>query len=129
MEEEIDELLDLSPVSPIWQFTKNKTDSQRLALVLDEELIDWEQCFDAMAKDPLFSPAWVLSKDGEQRTRRLFYIRAEDVLVLGIVPPSGNAPQFFLVERSQNSLVGPKSALVTQKLTNFLLHYLWSGFN
>jgi hypothetical protein len=128
MQEDIDELLKLTSVSPIWHFIKNKTDSERLALVLDDELgINWVQCFDAMAKDPLFSPAWVLSNDNDQRTRRLFYVGTEDVLVLGILSPSGSTPEIYLVEREENSLVGPRSTFVIQKLTNFLLHCLWSG--
>jgi hypothetical protein len=126
--DDIDELLELTSVSPIWQFIKNKTDSERLALVLDDGLgINWGQCFDTMAKDPLFSPAWVLSNDNDQRTRRLFYVSAEDVLVLSIVSPNGGTPEIYLVEREENSLVGPRSTFVIQKLTNFLLHCLWSG--
>jgi hypothetical protein len=128
MKEDIDELLKLTSVSPIWQFVKNKTDSERLALVLDDELgINWGQCFDTMAKDPLFSPAWVLSNDNDQRTRRLFYVSAEDVLVLSILSPSGSTPEIYLVEREDISLMGPRSTFVIQKLTNFLLHCLWSG--
>lgn len=128
MQEDVDELLELTSVSPIWQFLKNKTDIERLAMVLDDELgINWGQSFDTMAKDPLFSPAWVLSNDNDQRTRRLFYVSAEDVLVLVIVSPSGSTPEIYLVEREENSLVGPRSAFVIQKLTNFLLHCLWSG--
>jgi hypothetical protein len=120
--EEIDELLQLTMVTPIEQYVRNKTDFQQLALALDGELGTF--C-DVLAKEPSFSPAWELMNDNAQRARRLFYMSSEDIFLLAKLSASGTV-QFSLVEREHGALVGPGSGAVTQKLTNFLLHYFWS---
>jgi len=124
----IQELLALCTIKPLSQYSKSSIELQRLSVILDNQLdADWRSCCEAMSKDPAFSPSWtVVDNEAGGDYKCLHYLNTEELFLLISVDSEGQNFQIEVVEGKDRSLVDRKRGMVVQKLTNFLLHYVWS---
>lgn len=122
---EISELLRLCSIKPMSEIIEN-SDSQRLAMVYNGS-IDLQRCCACMSRDPVFQPAWELVNDGNGRSmQHLFYFSSEDLFLLAKESRHGIGLEIDLIERESNPALNQRAAAAAQKLTNFLLHFIWT---
>lgn len=118
---DVEELLVLITPHPLLD-QLGSLDKERVALVMGSG-IDWINCCSAMENEPSFSPSHDF--DTEKDKIYLFHIRDGDLFLLFRVSNEGALLGLDLLSREERALKEEKSILVIQKLTNYLLHYLW----
>ena len=119
--DDVDELLALVTLVPLLE-RLGPLDKQQVSMVLDSEL-DWLNCCAAMEKEPAFSPSH--SFDSDRGKLFLFFLKDEDLFLSVHVGPEGEFQGLDLVLKDENELKGGKDTWVAQKLTNYLLNFLW----
>ena len=126
---EISELLRLCYIRPMSEIIDIGGDSQFLTMLHENRntaLFDLKHCCDCMKKDPVFQPSWDLVGADGLPMRHLFYFCGEDVFVLVKMSSGESKGEIDFIERENDMLSSQRATAAVQKLTNFLLHYLWS---
>jgi len=128
-EQNFAELLQMIHRRPIAQLLgmNDATSVQYISLLnAQETLVDWTACCSMMRSDPAFSPNWVLSFDTTHGVEvQVFYLPPEDMFLMVGLDRMGQPAFVDLLEKEQ-SITLERPHMAIQKLTNFLLHYIWS---
>jgi len=123
----VTELLSLCSSKPITGIIEVSGDAQRLAMVYkNPTLLDLQRCCACMKRDPVFQPSWDLVGDDGRSIKHLFYFCSEDVFLLVKGNRQETGLEIDVIERDGDPFSIQRATAAVQKLTNFLLHYLWS---
>jgi len=120
--EDIEELMILVPPRPLLSKLKIN-DKQKVMTVLGSG-IQWFSCCDSMMKEPAFSPTQVF-RNAHKGMLYVYYIRDKDVFLLLRLNLQGDLAALDLLSRDDRATIEEKAPLMIQRLTNYLLHYLW----
>jgi hypothetical protein len=118
-EEDAEELLILIPPIPLLD-QLDCIDKDRIAMVLGSG-VNWLMCCAAMEKEPAFLPSHAFTTSDSRL--HLFHIKDVDLFLVFRLSLLGELDGLSLVSREEN--LNGRDALVVQKLTNYLLNYLW----
>jgi len=122
--EEIEELLVLIPPQPLLDRLSNE-DKLKTAMVLGSGL-KWLSVLSALGSDPSFSPSYIFDATETNPLKlHLFYISDEDLFLSFQLDANGNIFSLDIIANEERLMVEEKSALVTQRLSNYMLHFLW----
>lgn len=119
--EDVDEMLVLVTQVPLLQ-RLGPIDKQQLSLVLESGL-NWFSCCAAMEKEPIFCPSHNFASD--EGKLFLFFLKEEHLFLSIRAGRHGDLQSLDLVLKDESELKGGKDTLVIQKLTNYLLNFLW----
>jgi hypothetical protein len=120
-EEDVEELLVLIPPIPLLD-QLDTMDKDRFAMVVGSG-INWLTCCAAMEKEPAFAPFHTFATFDSRLY--LFHIKEEDLFLVFRLSLIGELNGLSLVSREENVILEGKHTLLVQKLTNYLLNYLW----
>lgn len=126
---EITELLRLCSIKSISETIDNSGDAQRLAMLFkNSSLIDLQRVCACMKRDPVFLvlPSWEKVSDDGRSMQHLFYFCSDDLFLLVKGSRHDTGLEIDLIERESDSFSSQRATTATQKLTNFLLHFMWS---
>lgn len=124
---EMAEMMSLCTVKPISETIDSSGDAQRLTMIYrNPSLLKPKRCCACMKRDPVFQPSWELVGDDGCSVQHLFYFCSDDVFFLlkGIGNDSGF--DIDIIERDSDEFSHQRTTTAVQKLTNFLLHFVWS---
>ena len=99
-------------------------DKERIELVMGG-CMNWLNCCAAMEKEPAFSPSHSFTSLATRSKLHLFHLKEDDLFMLFRLSLEGDLIGLSLVSREENLLKQGIHSLVAQKLTNYLLNYLW----
>lgn len=120
----VTELLELAVVKPITKLAASCLEGQHLATILETEMMtDWRAFMLKMELEPCFAPFSKLRRYSGETA--LFYLKQEDVFLLTETDAKGHKISADLVVRTESE-AAEKTTKVIQKITNYILHYLWS---
>lgn len=125
IQDNILEMLTLTHLRPLQHFLiggNNGTRSGSFTLLESETRIDWARCCLAMEQEPCFQPKLLL--EGGLITTHLFFLEPEDVFLLIGVDDKGALLKAGVVEKDEFVPL-ERRQMAIQKLSNFLLHFLW----
>ena len=123
--EDAEELLVLLPPEPLLE-RLTSVDRQKINTVVESGGIDWIACCESMTKQPSFSPWHVFSSPNYQQTKLYFYyMRDDDLFLLFHLNLQGKLLSLRMLSKDDKTTKDEKTPMVSQKLVNYLLHYLW----
>ena len=122
---EVSQMMALCAVTPIADLIENSADAQRLSMIYRHCTLVHFKCFCAsMKQEPVFQPSWDLIGDDGHSVQYLFYSCSDDIFFLLRENQMDSGLRIDLIERDNDQIQRATSAV--QKLTNFVLHFLWS---
>ncbi|CAB9512295.1 seizure threshold 2 [Seminavis robusta] len=122
-EEDVDELLVLVPPIPLLE-NLSQVDQERIAMVMGSGL-DLLNCCAAMQSEPAFSPSHSFTSSDSRSRLFLFHLKGEDLFLIFRLSLQGELIELSLASREDNLVKKGQRILVAQKVTNYLLNFLW----
>jgi len=124
---EITELMSLCTVKPISEIVDSSGDKQRLSMIYrNPSLLNLKRCCACMKRDPVFQPTWDLVGDDGCSMQHLFYFCSDDVFLLLKGNRNDSGLEIDLIERDHDQFSLQRTTAAVQKLSNYLLHFVWS---
>lgn len=122
---EVSQMMALCSVTPIADLIESIGDAQILSMIYSDcSLVDFNRFCASMKREPVFQPSWDLIGDDECSVQYLFYFCSDDIFLLLRENRTDAGLRIDLIERDNDQIQRAASAI--QKLTNFVLHFLWS---
>ena len=122
---DVSQMMALCSVTSIADFIESSGNAKRLSVIYSDcSLVDFKRFCASMKQEPVFQPSWDLMGDNGRSVQYLFYFCSDDIFFLLRENRTDVGLRIDLIERDDVHIQRTISAV--QKLTNFVLHFLWS---